>query len=76
MLQEDYIVSEKRTIHGFDLILQPQNAQENFSQKVQCSQKGNEYKHKASTHSRTNNRIPTMQNVKAMVLRSITFQKH
>ena len=46
------------TIHEFGLALQPQNAQENFSQKVQHSQTGNGYKHKASTHSQTNNQIP------------------
>jgi len=46
------------TIHEFGLALQPQNAQENFSQKVQHSQTGNGYKHKALTHSQTNNQIP------------------
>ena len=56
----DYEVSKTKepTILEFDLALQPQNAQENFSRKVQHSQMDNGYKHKASTHSQTNNQIP------------------
>jgi hypothetical protein len=56
----DYEVSKTKepTILEFDLALQPQNAQENFSRKVQHSQMDNGYKHKALTHSQTNNQIP------------------
>ena len=50
--------SREQTIHEFDLAPQPQNAQENFSQKVQHSQMDNGCKHKALIHSRTNNQIP------------------
>lgn len=55
--------NEEPTIHEFDLALQPQNAQENFSQKDQHSQMGNGYKHAALTHSQTNNRIPEKKKV-------------
>jgi hypothetical protein len=56
----DYEVSKTKepTILEFDLALQPQNAQENLSRKVQHSQMDNGYKHKALTHSQTNNQIP------------------
>lgn len=49
---------QELTIHEFDPALQPQNAQESFSQKVQHSQKDNGCKHKAWTHSQTNNQTP------------------
>lgn len=50
--------AKKLTIHEFDQALQPQNVQENYSQRVQYSQMDNGYKRKAWPHSQTNNQTP------------------
>lgn len=46
------------TIHESGPIPQPQNDQENYFQRVQHSQTGNEYMHKAWIHFQTSNQTP------------------